>query len=782
MPRQVDTNTAGFDLSHDPTKQLSPDVALKRQVDTLGKLFTLIPKQLQDQIQRVIETLLGIATNPIPALQEWAQGLQGQAEAALQQIRDALTGIVNSTPTDLDNWLLGLLTGDSPIDAAKLFGQFRAALLGPLPIGLFTDSKPTLLLEGGFDDPVTIVPGAGYTHDATDGVPGADPLGCARVECDGQWHIQSTDLQRVAPGWVLKAGAAVKYESLVAAAGSNAVRIELVPYNGTTPGAAVWMASDESPAGTVDWDLLNAWAEYTVPATGVTHVAIQTVVSQDATGGVVKFDNVYLESTEKIPQAFTKDLPEDLASLLNFIQTWVHSALTALGITPSGVLLDDIFDLSDELEWIQDRAEQGVQDAAQALSDFGDFLTNGWQSLLDGVKGATGGGISDIINRLTNITSAGFFDAAHLSAVTGTAPQTTINGLVDLNSLTSQIRDILAGIPTVPTLPIIQDIKDWWTGQNNKTQGLNASGQLDGANIVGTVAKGAVEGLVDLGTQVNDGIAGIWNGWFGSGGTGDPVEAQQTIEAIKNAVINGYTVDAYTSDTANVPKPDCTEMIAILVGSGQPGVLPVGKTGQPGGLDGSYLAIQLDVPSLPAAFDIDIGTAGAKTYLRAAAGTPHTGTVLAESPAPGSPGGITTAFGFTSTSSQPGRGGKGGNGEDAINTPNTASTNGEAGTSSPLATGGPGGTTTSGVGNNGQPGGNVSTGSSTKCGGGGGGGGAGGSGATFGVGRAGGNGGPGGFPGGGGGSPGAGSRGSTSNGAAGTVGPGGPGCLWLFYR
>ncbi|OKH61947.1 hypothetical protein EB74_18545 [Mycobacterium sp. SWH-M5] len=256
----------------------------------------------------------------------------------------------------------------------NIVSRILPGLLGPLPIGLLTDEKLTLLLEGGFDDPVTIVEGSGWTHDATDGA--TTPLGCAVVECDGQWHVMSTEPQPVAPGWVLKAGAQVKYEDVEAEPESNAVRIELVPYNGDTPGASVWLASDESPSGSHDWDELNAWGSYTVPASGVTHVSVQTVVSDEATAGRVKVDNVYLQATQKIPQGFTKDLPEDLASLLNFVRTWVESALSALGITPSGNLLDDIFDLSDEIEWIRDRAQEGVQDAAEALSNLATLANN----------------------------------------------------------------------------------------------------------------------------------------------------------------------------------------------------------------------------------------------------------------------------------------------------------------------------------------------------------------------------------------------------------------------
>lgn len=464
--------------------------------DLPGLLLDFIESlPLVGELVGLLEAILGTYDGDDPVLLE--------IQEIFTLIRNILGGIdFQDAPTPAQAWQLvvttfieplGLLLGpNSPLNAAHLFGQLRAALLGPLPIGMFTDEQLTLLREGGFDDPITIVPGSGYTHDATDGVPGSNPLGCARVECDGQWHIQSFALIKVAPGWTLTTPAQVKYESVVAAANSNAVRIELVPYNGTAPGAAVWMASDESPAGTVDWNDLNAWGQYVVPATGVTDVAVRTVVTPDATGGVVKFDNVDVLAIQKIPQAFTKDLPEDLASLLNFIQTWVHSALTALGITPSGVLLDDILDLSDELEFIQNRAEQGIADAAQALSDFTDFLSGGWQPLLDGVKGATGGGISDIINRLANITSGGLFDAAKLSAVTGTAPQSLITNLpTDLGSLQTtlnQIGEIFENNVVTPVNSIVSAIKDWW----------NAWFGGGSTNAIPLSQKGAANGVAPL--------------------------------------------------------------------------------------------------------------------------------------------------------------------------------------------------------------------------------------------------------------------------------------------
>ncbi|AIK69069.1 minor tail subunit [Mycobacterium phage Trike] len=65
-----------------------------------------------------------IGKDKVDGLTAELQGLAADVQEALansaQQLRDQLTGIVNATPADVDNWLLDLLTGDSTIDAAKL--------------------------------------------------------------------------------------------------------------------------------------------------------------------------------------------------------------------------------------------------------------------------------------------------------------------------------------------------------------------------------------------------------------------------------------------------------------------------------------------------------------------------------------------------------------------------------------------------------------------------------------------------------------------------------------
>ncbi|TPW93648.1 DUF7257 domain-containing protein [Mycolicibacterium fortuitum] len=332
----------------------------------------------------------------------------------LDDLVEFLTGIEDGDENDLGTFFLNLRRFFQSIDFTdpdfdpavvhkafveivvqpfiKTITEITSALLGPLSIGFLTDEIQTLLFEGGFDDPATIIPGDGVEHDATDGVPLTTPLGCAKVTCDGTHKSRASAVIKVAPGWVLKLGGRIKYEGLTA--GTNAIRLNLIPYSNATtpvPGGAIMVATAGTVSGTSTgvngWRILPIEGTWTVPATGVSHVVVEWHVTDAATAGVVKFDELYLQSTEKIPQSFTKDLPEDLTSLFNWIGSLVDQMLTALGITPVGSLLDRIFDLSDELEWIQNKAQE-----------VGDEIADGWNKFWGRIFGnpnATGKTVDD---------------------------------------------------------------------------------------------------------------------------------------------------------------------------------------------------------------------------------------------------------------------------------------------------------------------------------------------------------------------------------------------------
>lgn len=257
-------------------------------------------------------------------------------------------------------------------------------------------------------------------------------------------------------------------------------------------------------------------------------------------------------------------------------------------------------------------------------------------------------------------------------------------------------------------------------------------------------------------------LKGAFDAWFGgSSGTGTVAEFTYTIESIKDAVINGYTVTTFTSNTAGWAVPSHAEMSAVMIGGGQNGSA---VTTAVGGLHGSFAAMPIDLTGITS-LDIQVGTAGNRSTVRVANVTPHTGTVVSQSPAAGASGGIAGTFGLTPTNSVPGSGGNGGSSGGGGSA-------GTAGQPSGLALGGNGGSFGF-FGGDGGDGGAVSAGSQVKCGGGGGGGGGGASSA----GNTGGDGGAGGYPGGGGGG-----RGSGFGAASGSNGPGAPGVVWLFYR
>lgn len=335
--------------------------------------------------------------------------------------------------------------------------------------------------------------------------------------------------------------------------------------------------------------------------------------------------------------------------------------------------------------------------------------------------------------------------------------------------------DTLAAVKKVPG----KESKNNRLGMDQVAQWQEFQQQRTGADVA--VAVGAVDtgddfdGWGAVTEWAADQIAGfvnIWNGWFGSGGTGTPAQTQYVIESIKDAVINGYTVHTITSDEANWAVPPHTEFNVILIGGGQNGggggsswggSLAAGGSG---GLNGSYIAQAVDLTGITA-LDTKIGTAGNKSYMRVAnTTTPHTGTIIAQSPAAGSPGGIAATFGYTTTTSTPGSGGAGEGG-------GTGHAAGQPGVSTPAATGGAVGGNNGVYGLPGGTGGNVSAGATTKCGGAGGGGGGT---AVFAF-NTGGSGGAGGYPGGGGGGGGCGLNVSGAGG-----GPGAVGVVWYYYR
>lgn len=263
--------------------------------------------------------------------------------------------------------------------------------------------------------------------------------------------------------------------------------------------------------------------------------------------------------------------------------------------------------------------------------------------------------------------------------------------------------------------------------------------------------------------NLENALKGAFNKWFNrTDGTGTVAEFEYVMESVRDAVINGYLVTAFTSDAVAWPVTPAVDWNTALIGGGQ------NASGGTGGLHGSFIARPLDMAGVTA-IDVQIGTAGNLTTIRVAATPPHAGAVLAQSAPHGTSGGVALQgglYGLSPTNSLPGSGGNGGSG-------GPGGTEATPGQDSALATGGARGLAGN-FGGNGQPGGSVSAGSQIKCGGAGGGGG----GRANVVLNGGGNGGAGGYPGGGGGGRGAGWGGGPN----GLLGPGAPGVAFVMRK
>lgn len=341
----------------------------------------------------------------------------------------------------------------------------------------------------------------------------------------------------------------------------------------------------------------------------------------------------------------------------------------------------------------------------------------------------------------------------------------------DMEGIGGDFRNVFSSLGALFGLPSPEEIVvGVANGVGSVIQGaVDLVGGLGGffAGLVGGLINGAQIPVLDPTKILNLPaiLSTFWNVWLGrSDGTGAPAEVTYVVERIKDAVINGDTVITFAFDEVNWQVPDHTLCTGVVIAGGEDGGFGGdfnvgGGTGGIGGRGGSYIAAPL---VLPTHLDVKIGTAGQPTIIREARPTPHTGPIIMQSAPYGSAGGISTTYGFTPTTSLPGRGGNGATGAGS----------GYPGESTPSATGGAGGFNNF-AGFPGSPGGSVPGGAQTKCGGAGGGGG-GAATATF---NGGGQGGAGGYPGGGGGG------GGTSRTAPGSAGgPGAPGIAWLFLR
>ncbi|SLC03767.1 Bacteriophage protein [Mycobacteroides abscessus subsp. massiliense] len=440
MPRSVDLVPQVFKTDYDPTNQLAQDPAsvLGKNVKDVGKAIAQLNEKVQAELKRLIDTLLGIATNPIPEIVNWLEDFQNSLSNVLSWIKPGLIPLI--------------------------------------PLSQIGEWFPNLILNGGFDDAKTLQDNPDWSWDGTVGRTG--PLGSVKAVVAGVMKILHSNDIPVVAGQKMTLETWAQWSSFSAPAGTNPIRLIASHYlngapvmSGGQPVRTVIASFQPPTANSTAWEHLSG--SFPVPA-GVDAVRVSLQVTADATAGLVWFDDANAIKVGKLPLDYVQDLVGQL--------------------------------------------QQFTDDIGEAFSQLAEKVgLDRFKEFFDTVGGKINAEITDITGRLQAIGADGRVDASEIFGFLGLGnipllPQNKVTDLPDINSWLDQLRHILSGGAITATDPITQAIKDWFAGNNNKTQSLNSSGQLAGSAITGAIAE-AQTGLNSVRDAIANGLGAIGSGF-----------------------------------------------------------------------------------------------------------------------------------------------------------------------------------------------------------------------------------------------------------------------------
>lgn len=356
------------------SNQLTPP-----DVSKIGDVFLQL---IENGLKQVVLALVGSIfpdESAFGQLQNWGENLD--VFAGVQALKDKLTGVVNSTPNDVDNWLLGLLTGTSPLNPAKLNENLW-------PLGVFPNAEAIAASpDWSFD------PGVTRTADST---------GSVRVTADGAMHAIKGIPTTVVPGQQIDVSVFVKWENYSGT--STPIQLQIARYNKvgdvTTPVGPVTI-NTLGPA-TVSGEWAELAGTYIVPE-GVNLIRGRLVVTQNATAGTLHFDDA--SARNKIIAEWVGGLPQSIQELFDRLQAFLDGGVNALiGGNTFGHTLEDW------LEALHVIPPGNVQGAAGPATIFGSIfgVIDAWLSGSVGTPGATGGSLADVTNVAGEVASNAF--------------------------------------------------------------------------------------------------------------------------------------------------------------------------------------------------------------------------------------------------------------------------------------------------------------------------------------------------------------------------------------
>lgn len=342
MPRAVDLVPQGFKADYDPTNQLAQDPAsvLGKNVKDVGKAIAQLNEKVQAELKRLIDTLLGIAANPIPEIVGW-----------LEDFQNSLSNVLS--------WI-------------------KPGLLPLIPLSQIGEWFPNLILNGGFDDAKTLQDNPDWSWDGTVGRSG--PLGSVKAVVSGVMKILHSNDIPVVAGQKMTLESWAQWSSFSAPAGTNPIRLIASHYlngapvmSGGQPVRTVIASFQPSTADSTTWEHLTG--SFPVPA-GVDAIRVSLQVTADATAGLVWFDDANAIKVGKLPLDYVQDLVGQLQQFTDDIGEAFTQLAEKVGLdrfkeffdTVGGKINAEISDITGRLQAI---GADGKIDAAEVLGLLG---------------------------------------------------------------------------------------------------------------------------------------------------------------------------------------------------------------------------------------------------------------------------------------------------------------------------------------------------------------------------------------------------------------------------
>ncbi|SKR66352.1 Bacteriophage protein [Mycobacteroides abscessus subsp. abscessus] len=342
MPRAVDLVPQGFKADYDPTNQLAQDPAsvLGKNVKDVGKAIAQLNEKVQAELKRLIDTLLGIAANPIPEIVGW-----------LEDFQNSLSNVLS--------WI-------------------KPGLLPLIPLSQIGEWFPNLILNGGFDDAKTLQDNPDWSWDGTVGRSG--PLGSVKAVVSGVMKILHSNDIPVVAGQKMTLESWAQWSSFSAPAGTNPIRLIASHYlngapvmSGGQPVRTVIASFQPSTADSTTWEHLTG--SFPVPA-GVDAIRVSLQVTADATAGLVWFDDANAIKVGKLPLDYVQDLVGQLQQFTDDIGEAFTQLAEKVGLdrfkeffdTVAGQVNAEIGDVQNRLTAI---TADGKIDAAEILGLLG---------------------------------------------------------------------------------------------------------------------------------------------------------------------------------------------------------------------------------------------------------------------------------------------------------------------------------------------------------------------------------------------------------------------------